>query len=307
VLQGKYRQRASALFVVKGCCVMGLSYASNINSLRVQTQARRTTQDISQRYERLSSGFRINSASDDPSGLIMAEQLRRDTNIATVAIRNANDGLSLTAIADSGLSEISNMLQRMAELSEQSANGTYTSSQRSALSLEFTALGSEIERISRTTQFNSVNLLSGSSSTTLQVGFDSSANSRITINAVSSTLASLGLASSGSSALSFSIIGTTSAASELAAQFALDAVNAAINTINVTRGILGAVENRLSYAINHLTVTRENYIAAESRIRDADVATELAELIRLQVLQQSQVALIAQANQEPARVAELLQ
>lgn len=285
---------------------MALSFASNIDSVRAQTDLRRTTASLSRTFERLSSGLRINSASDDPAGLGLADKLRADAKIASVAIRNANDGLSLTAIADSALQEIGNMLTRMSELAEQSANGAYTNTQRSALSSEFLALGSEIDRIARTTEFNNLNLLSGSSNVTVQVGFTSQSTSQIVIQAVRGTLDSLGLASSGSSALSFSIIGTTTAGSQNAAQNALDAVNAAISTLSVTRGTLGAAESRLSTAINYLSVARENFVAAESRIRDADIAQEVADMVRLQVLQQSGTAVLAQANLQPEVVLSLL-
>jgi flagellin len=257
-------------------------------------------------YQRLSSGLRINTPADDPAGLQLADSLRSDTKVASVAIRNANDGLSLTAIADSALGEIGNMLNRMAELATQSANGVYSTSQRSALSSEFVALGSEIDRISKTTSFNSITLLSNSSSITLQVGLRGDTNSQITLNAVNGTLAALGLAQTGSSSLTFSIIATTSTASQLAAQNALSAVQLAIGSLTTTRGSLGAAESRLNTAISYLTVARENFVAAESRIRDIDVAEETARMVRLQVLQQAATAVLAQANQQPSTVLKLL-
>lgn len=285
---------------------MGLSINSNTDSLVVQTNLTRTNQALSSTFERLSSGLRINSASDDPAGLALADKLRADGKVATVAIRNANDGLSLTVVAETGLNEIGNMLQRMLELATQSANGTYTTSQRSALSSEFLALGSEIDRIAKTTTFNSISLLSNSSNVTLQVGLDSSSNSQITLAGVSGTLNSLGLAASGSSALTFSIIAASDTGSTYAAAVALSAVQAAINSLTVTRGTIGAAESRLSSAINYLQVARENYVAAESKIRDADVAQEVANMVRLQVLQQAGTAVLAQANQQPEVVLKLL-
>ncbi|MCO6431633.1 MAG: flagellin FliC [Deltaproteobacteria bacterium] len=286
---------------------MSLSLVSNADSIKAQTNLKRTTQALSKTFERLSSGLRINSAADDAAGLQVADKLRSDARLAAVAIRNANDGLSLTAVADSALNEIYNMLSRMAELAQQSANGSYTQSQRSALSSEFLALGSEIDRISKTTTFNSINLLSGSSNITLQVGLDNSTDSRITLQAVSGTLASLGLAPSGSSTLTYSIITISTDGSTYAAGVALSAINTAISNLTATRGTLGASESRLSSAINYLTVARENFIAAESRIRDADVAQEVAEMVRLQVLQQSGAAVLAQANLQPEIVLALLQ
>lgn len=286
---------------------MGLSYASNTASLQIQTRLNRTNNELGKTFERLSSGLRINSSADDPAGFQVAETLRTDARLAAQAIRNANDGISLTTIADSALEEVSSILSRMSELAEQSANGAYTNTQRSALSLEFVALGSEIDRIARTTSFNSVKLLSATSDITLQVGLDATANSRITLQAVQGTLESLGLATVGSSSLTFSLVATTDELSQSASQNALTAITGAITSLSTSRGTLGATETRLSTAINYLSVARENFLAAESRIRDADVAQEVAEMVRLQVLQQAGVAVLAQANQQPARVLALLQ
>jgi flagellin len=285
---------------------MSLSLRTNIDSISAQTELSRTTSALSKTFERLSSGLRINSASDDPAGLALADKLNSDAVLANVAMRNANDGLSLTNVAESALDEINNMLSRMSELAEQSANGTYTNTQRSALSSEFLALGSEIERISGTTTFNSMTLLSNSRDITLQVGFDSSVNSRITISGVRSTLDSLGLAASGSSRLTFSIITISTEGSQDASANALSAVRNAISSLGSTRGTLGAVESRLTHAISSLEVARENYMAAESRIRDADIAQETADMVRLQVLQQAGVAVLAQANLQPETVLKLL-
>jgi flagellin len=285
---------------------MSLSIASNPESIAVSRRLNDASSQLSDVYQRLSSGLRINSPGDDPGGLQVADGLRADTKIASVAIRNANDGLSLTSVADSALAEIGNMLDRMAELATQSANGVYSNSQRSALSSEFVALGSEIDRISKTTTFNNISLLSNSSNITLQVGLGGDANSQITLAGVNGTLAALGLAGSGSSALTFSIISTTSTSSQLAATNALSAVQLAIGTLASTRGSLGASESRLNSAIGYLTVARENYVAAESRIRDIDVAEESANLVRLQVLEQAATAVLAQANQQPATVLKLL-
>ncbi|RMG44419.1 MAG: flagellin FliC [Candidatus Dadabacteria bacterium] len=286
---------------------MTLTLASNIASVRSQRQLQQTTSSLGKTFERLSSGLRINSAADDPAGLALADNLRADARIASVAIRNANDGLSQTQIADAALDEIGNILQRMAELAEQSANGVYTNSQRSALSSEFLALGSEIDRIAKTTEFNNVTLLSNSSSVTLQVGLDGTVNSQITIEGVLGTLDALGLASSGSSKLTYSIIDSTTAASQSASQNALSAVNSAIDTLAAKRGTLGAAESRLNSAINYLTVARENFVAADSRIRDADIAQEVADMVRLQVLQQAGTAVLAQANLQPQVALALLQ
>ncbi|MCB0331799.1 MAG: flagellin FliC, partial [Bdellovibrionales bacterium] len=254
---------------------------SNIASLQAQRRLSIATGALTQTFERLSSGQRINKASDDAAGLAIADSLRADQRVATVAIRNANDGISSIAIADSALAEIGGVLSRLAELSEQSANGVFSTVQRSALSNEFVALASEIERIAVTTEFNGVTLLSGNTTLTLQVGFDSKSTSQISYTGVQGTLASLGLAGANSSALSYSINAASAELGQSASRLALDAVNNAIQSLATTRGTLGATESRLRVSINNLSVARENFAAAESRIRDVDVAAEAAELTRL--------------------------
>jgi flagellin len=286
---------------------MVFSLRTNTNSLTVQTELNKTTNALSEKYQRLASGLRINSAKDDPAGLALADALRADAKLATVAMNNINDGISLTEMADAALGEISNILSRMSELSNQSANGVYTMTQRSALQIEFSALGSEIERIAQTTTYNNISLLSNSSQITLQVGFNSNANSQITLTNILGTLSSLGLSGAGSSTLTYSIIATTSVGAQAAASTALTAVRSAMNLVTASRGTLGAAESRLSYAISNLSSAREVLNTAESRIRDADIAQEVAELVRLQVIQQAGTAILAQANQTPATVLSLVQ
>ena len=285
---------------------MAITLGSNIASLQAQRRLSNASEKLGQTFERLSSGQRINKASDDAAGLAIADALRARGRVASVAIRNANDGISTIAIADSALSEIGNVLSRLAELAEQSANGVFSVTQRSALSNEFVALSSEIERIAVTTQFNGVVLLSGGSSVVLQVGFDSGSTSQISFTGVQGTLASLGLANSNSSALSYSLNDTSIAGGQSASRLTLDAVNSAISTLASTRGVLGATEARLRVSINNLSVARENFASAESRIRDVDVAAEAAELTRLNILQQAGASVLAQANQQPSLALSLL-
>jgi flagellin len=198
------------------------------------------------------------------------------------------------------------VLSRLAELAEQSANGVFSNSQRSALDLEFRALMSEVERIALTTEFNGLNMLSGGGTVVFQVGFDGTSLSQVSYSGVQATLASLGLAPSNSSAHSYSIVGTTDAESQSAARLALDAINAAITSVTRNRGTLGAAESRLDTTILNLLIARENFQAAESRIRDVDVAEEAAELTRLSILQQAGTAILAQANQQPQLALQLL-
>ena len=285
---------------------MAITIGNNIVSLGAQRRLGIATDQLSSTFERLSSGQRINKASDDAAGLAIADALKADQRIATVAVRNANDGISTIAIADGALAQISNTLQRLGELSEQSANGVFSVLQRSALQNEFSALGSEIERIATTTTFNGVNLLSTGNNIVLQVGFNSQSTAQIEITNVRGTLQSLGLAGAGASAMVFSVNGSTIAEGQSASRLALDAINAAIASVAQTRGNLGAAESRLKVAINNLSVARENFASAESRIRDVDVASEAAELTRLGILQQAGAAVLAQANQQPSLALSLL-
>jgi len=285
---------------------MPITIGTNISSLKAQRTLGISTDSLSRTYERLSSGQRINRASDDAAGLAIADSLKAAARVAAVAVRNANDGISTIAIADSALGEIGNVLSRLAELSEQSANGVFSTVQRSALQNEFTALGSEIERIATTTEFNGVKLLSGGAELVLQVGFNSGSTSRISFTGVQGTLQSLALAASGVSSLQFSISGASISEGQSASRLALDAINSAIGSLASTRGVLGATEARLQVAINNLSVARENFLSAESRIRDVDVASEAAELTRLGILQQAGSSILAQANQQPQLALSLL-
>ncbi len=243
---------------------------------------------------------------DDAAGLAIAENLKADARIASVAIRNAGDGISIISITDGAISSITSVLSRLAELAEQSANGVYGNSQRSAIQLEFTALMSEVERIAVTTEFNGLGLLSGGDSVTFQVGFDGTSVSQVTYSGVQATLAALGLANAGSSAHLYSISGSTELASQSASRLALDAISAAITSITQNRGTLGAAESRLDLAVRNLNQARENFQAADSRIRDADIAAEAAQLTRLTILQQASTAILAQANQQPQLALQLL-
>ena len=286
---------------------MGVNIQTNIPSLNAQRNLNSTTDRLRLAYARLSSGMRITRASDDAAGLSIAESLKADSRIATVAVRNANDGISIIGITDGAMNEITSILTRLAELAEQSANGVFSTNQRSALALEFSALASEIDRIALTTEFNGLNLLSGGGQIVFQVGFDGKTNSQVTYSGVEATLASMGLAPNGSSRLIFSINDINVTAAQEASRSALDAVKLAIGSITRDRGTLGAAESRLNAAINNLLVARENFQSAESRIRDVDVASEAAELTRLNILQQAASAVLAQANQQPALALSLLQ
>ena len=285
---------------------MAINIRTNIPSLLAQRNLSESTGALNSAYERLSSGMRINRARDDAAGLAIAESLKADARVASVAMRNANDGISTISIADQAIGQIGNVLSRLAELAEQSANGVYGNTQRSALQNEFNALTSEIERIAYTTQFNGLKLLSGGAQVVFQVGFDGSSTSQVSFTGVAASLQALGLAAPGSSALSFSIIDNTDLLSQVAARSTIDAINQAIVSVTRNRGTLGAAESRLEVTIANLQVARENFKAAESRIRDVDVAWEAAELTRLNILQQAGAAVLAQANSQPQLALQLL-
>ncbi len=285
---------------------MGINIRTNVASLNSQRNMGMVTNRLETSYRRLSSGLRITRSADDAAGLAIADQLRADSRIATVAVRNANDGISMIAIADGAMDQISLVLTRMAELAEQSANGVFANSQRSALDLEFQALGSEIQRIAMTTEFNGLKLISGGAQVTLQVGFAGDILSRVGFSGVQATLASIGLAAAGAEALRFSLNGATLAGAQEASRLSLDALKIAIDSVTRNRGSLGAAESRLNTAITNLEVARENFQSAEGRIRDVDVASEAAELTRLNIQQQAASAVLAQANQQPNLALSLL-
>jgi flagellin len=285
---------------------MGINIRTNLPSLVAQRNMGATSDRLNQSFARLASGMRINKASDDAAGLAIAENLRSDSTIASVAIRNANDAISVIAIADSALGQVSGILNRLSELAQQSANGVYDISQRSALQNEFTALTSEIERIAVTTRFNNIDLLSGGGNLVFQVGFDGTSLSQLSYEGVNATLQAIGLAASGSSASTYSISANTEVEAQSASRLALEAIKDAVTSISRNRGNLGALESRLTASINNLQVARENFKAAESQIRDLDVAAEAAELTRLNILQQAGAAILAQANQQPAMAMQLL-
>jgi flagellin len=285
---------------------MGFGSGLNISSLRTQRQINITTGRLNQAYERLSSGLRVNHSKDDAAGLAVAMKLRSDTRVATVSARNANDGISIIGIADQAVGQINDVLIRLAELAEQSANSTNTNDQRSAIQNEFSMLMAEIERIAVTTEFNGLYLISSSQTLTFQVGFDGSSLSGIAYSGIQATLAAIGLAPLGSSDPTFSVIGSSEADSRSAALLALDAIHGAITSVTRSRGILGAAESRLHTTIRQLATARESFQSAESAITDVDVAQEAAEMARLNVLQQAGTAILANSNFQPQLALKLL-
>lgn len=283
---------------------MSISTGSNFLALKLTGRMTKTSAELGSTIERLSTGSRINRAGDDPAGLFIADKLRLDARLMNVALRNTNDAVSLVTVTDEALAEVGDLLSRMSELAIQGANGTYTTTQRSAMQVEFSALGSEINRISAGVSFNGTKLLSESSDIVAQVGITNDASSRITLSSTIATLSSLGLGSGA--ALTYSLTGTTTAYAVSASGTAYSAIQSALDQVSGQRGVVGAVAARLSSAVTNLSNTRETLITAEARIRDVDMASEAAELVRLQLLQSSQVALFTQTTQIASRVLQLL-
>ncbi len=273
---------------------MAFTINTNLLALNAQRHLAETDEALRTAFERLSSGLRINHASDDPAGLAIADRLKRDQRVAAQAIRNANDGISLLSLGDQALGQVSDILTRLSELASQSASGTLTDPERASLQLEFGQLVQEIDRIATTTTFNGVVVAGGVGTISVQVGLDGTASSRIDVSTVNATTATL----FGGATLSVDTAAN--------AQTALGTLTTAIQSVASGRATLGAGESRLLSAVSTLRVAQESYAQAESRIRDADIAAETAALTRAQILQSAGVAVLAQANQQAKLVLELL-
>ena len=241
--------------------------------------------------EKLSSGYRINRSADDAAGLAISEQMRSKINGLDQASANASDAIGLIQTAEGALTETHSMLQRMVTLATQSANGTYNSTARAAIGEEVTALKAEIDRISSTTDYNGVKPIASTSNITVQIGPTSGETLEI-------TAAKMDAASLGVSAISVSTVSDSNAA--------ITAINKAINTVSTHRAKLGASQNRLEHTINNLKTTNENMTAAESRIRDTDMAKEMAAFTKNNILNQAAQSMLSQANQQPQGVLSLL-
>ncbi|HSD36905.1 MAG TPA: flagellin, partial [Rhodocyclaceae bacterium] len=266
---------------------MAMTINTNVSSLNSQRNMSASQFSLATSLQRLSSGLRINSAKDDAAGLAISERINSQVKGFNVAIRNANDAISLMQVADGGAAQISDNLQRMRELAVQSANGTLNSGDRDNLQLEFSTLGKEIDRLSKATKFNNLDLLSSSaaSSLTFQVGAGTDATNQISVDTVSLGASTL-LIDSGS----ISIGGTAGAAGALLAITNLDT---AISKITSARAGFGAAQNRTEAVISSLQIAVENQSAARGRIVDADFASETANLSRSQILQQAGTAMLA--------------
>jgi flagellin len=274
---------------------MSLFVNTNVSSLNATRQLFTSSNNLSTAFERLSSGFRINSAKDDAAGLQISNRLTTQILGLDQAVRNANDGISLSQTIEGALAETTSALQRIRVLAVQSQNGINSSSDRVALQKEVIALKNEMSRISSTTQFGGVNVLDGAFSSAFLVG--ANAGQTISVNVERSG----GFGASGLNLTGVSVL------TESQASAAMASITEAISIIDAQRADLGAIQNRFQSTIRNLSNISENVSAARSRIRDTDFAVETAELTRWQIIQQASITVLGQANQRPQAALQLLQ
>jgi len=273
---------------------MALIVNNNPASISAQRNLTNSTNQLGRSVERLSSGLRITRAADDAAGLGLSETLRAHIRSINQAVRNSSDGISLTQIADGAAATIGSLLARLRELASQSSSGTVGTTERSYIDQEFLALRSEMDRIAQVTEFNGQALTSGSSiSFTMQVGFKSGTGNTLTMDLNDLTISSLGISS----------VNVSTAAN---AQSALSNIDSAISAVATARSEYGSLQNRFEATIANLSISAENLTAAESRIRDADIAYETSQFTKNQVLVQTGIAVLAQANTLPQQALALL-
>ncbi|WP_195962672.1 flagellin [Clostridium tyrobutyricum] len=271
----------------------------NLNAMNAHRQMGINTNNAGKSMEKLSSGLRINRAGDDAAGLSISEKMRAQIRGLDQASRNSQDGISLIQTAEGSLNETHSILQRMRELAVQAANDTNVDVDRSAIQQELTSLTTEVDRIAHTTSFNEKNLLNGSLTgddvAKLQIGANSSADLTLSLSIGSMAVSALGIGSTA--------VGVSSNAS---AAHSISLVNSAIKKVSTTRSQLGAYQNRLEHTVANLDNASENLQAAESRVRDVDMAKEMMNYTKNNILQQAAQAMLAQANQAPQGVLQLL-
>ena len=268
----------------------------NIMAINAHRQLGINNANLGKNLEKLSSGYRINRAADDAAGLAISEKMRSQITGLDRATLNAKDGMSLIQTAEGALTETHSMLNRMVELATQSANGTIQSDDRLKISAEVKALSDEINRIAKSTDFNGIKLLDGSmTALELQVGDKASADNSIIVNVANMDATGLGV-----DAIDAAV------KDQATAKTAIATINTAIEKVSTNRSNLGALQNRVEHTINNLGVTSENMTAAESRIRDVDMAKEMMHFTKNNVLAQAAQSMLAQANQQPQQVLQLL-
>ncbi|MFJ2356148.1 MULTISPECIES: flagellin [unclassified Frigoribacterium] len=273
---------------------MGMQINTNLAANNTYRNLNSTQNDLSKSLEKLSSGLRINRAADDAAGLAISEGLRSQVGGLTVAARNAQDGISVVQTAEGGLTEVHSILQRVRDLAVQSGNDSNNADARTAIQTEVTALGDELTRIGNSTNFNGIDLLNSAGSLTFQVGAGSTAaNDQISVNLTDITAVATAV-----KALTFD--------SSANALTSIAAIDTQIKDVSSARSELGAVQNRFEHSIASTNVAKENLTAAQSRIRDVDMAEEMVKYTRSNVLSQAGTAMLAQANQSSQGVLSLL-
>jgi len=280
---------------------MAISINTNVASMNAQRNLGRTQGALAGNLGRLSTGLRINTASDDAAGLAISEKLKSQVRSLGQAERNANDAVSMLQTAEGAMNEVSGILTRMRELSVQSANGTLGSDERGFLNDEVTALRDELDRIANVTEFNGNSLLTGGTTGTtfnFQVGIGATSSDSISATIKGVASADLGGVTGG--------LGSVDISTSTGARDALAVIDQAINDVSSRRADMGSVQNRLNVTISNLGSARENLSAANSRIRDVDVASETADMTRNNILMQAGVSVLAQANQAPSVALALL-
>ncbi|CAH0214301.1 MULTISPECIES: flagellin [unclassified Microbacterium] len=290
---------------------MGMQINTNVSALNAYRNLSSTQNDVSKSLEKLSSGLRINRAADDAAGLAISEGLRSQVNGLNVAARNAQDGISVIQTAEGALTEVHSILQRVRDLAVQAGNDSNNVDSRNAIKTEIDSLASELTRVTASTNFNGINLLDGSAGAdadgvlTFQVGAGGTANDQISV-----TLANLSDMKDSTGAATGVALGATIAALTVDdatnAQAAITAIDTQIKNVSEARASLGASQNRFESTINSLNVSSENLAAAESRIRDTDMAAEMVKYTAANILSQAGTAMLAQANQSTQGVLQLL-
>ncbi|HEY6513881.1 MAG TPA: flagellin [Burkholderiaceae bacterium] len=265
---------------------MSMTINTNVSSLNAQRNVAGSKESLAVSLQRLSSGLRVNSSKDDAAGLAIADRMNAQIRGINVAIRNANDGISLAQTAEGALATISDVYQRMRELAIQAQNGSNGTGDRANLNTEFQELKAEVTRIAAQTKFNGTAIIAATAAQTFQVGPNNGDTLTVTTTAVTAVTGDITTAGNASTAV--------------------DALDTAMGTITTNRASYGAAMNRFSFAISNLQITGENQAAARGRIMDADFAAETASLSRAQILQQAGSAMVAQANQLPNQVLALL-
>jgi len=285
---------------------MSLRIQTNVEAFNAHRQLTSTAEKAAASMEKLSSGYRINRAADDAAGLAISEKMESQIGGLDQAQRNAQDGVSLVQTAEGSLNEVHSMLQRVRDLKVQSQNGTLDASDKSAIVSEVKQLSTEIGNIQGQTKFNGISLLNGQGGSSGTISFQVGANTGETVSVTTKDITASATSVGMSKLASVGTAATDTAASTAFDNLSLDNIDEAINSISTLRGTFGAVQNRLDHRLNNLSTYQENLVASESRIRDVDMASEMVNFTKLNILQQAGTSMLAQANQAPQSVLSLL-